>query len=159
MASLARDIRSDSNCGADYASRNPVVLQAYAGLVAYEPLYHAGCLKNSRGSYCFADAVTNTSSPSDSYVYYLPLGLSLPGGSMPTCDTCLQNTMAIFSNAAANSSQPISGDYVNAAQQIDMSCGPSFVNTTVAVLSGAPSLPFSSTLLATITLLLAFALL
>lgn len=32
----------------------------------------------------FADAITNSFSPSDSYVYYLPLGLSLPGGARPS---------------------------------------------------------------------------
>ncbi|KAK5016622.1 hypothetical protein LTR16_000085 [Cryomyces antarcticus] len=137
MASLARDIQSGDHCGSDFAAQNPTVVQAYNGFVAYQPLYHAGCLKNTAGDYCFASAITNTSSTTDSYTYYLPLGVPLPGGSRPTCNTCLQNTMAIFSNAASNSSQPVSHDYGDAAQQINLGCGPNFVNVTVPRLASA----------------------
>ncbi|KAI9878576.1 MAG: hypothetical protein M1830_000533 [Pleopsidium flavum] len=79
----------------------------------------------------FADAITNTSSPTDSYIYYLPLGIALPGGARPTCSECLNKTMAIFANAASNASQPISTNYVSAARQIDLGCGPNFVNATI----------------------------
>ncbi|KAK4969296.1 hypothetical protein LTR28_001063, partial [Elasticomyces elasticus] len=51
MASLAQEIRSNGNCGADYANLNPMVMQAYNGFVAYQPLYHAGCLKDAGGNY------------------------------------------------------------------------------------------------------------
>lgn len=118
-----------------------MVQQAYAGFLAYEPLYHAGCLQDSStGSYCFADAVTNSSAPSSSYVYYLPLGVSLPAASSPACTECLQNTMAIFAAAAGNASQPVSGDYAGAAGLIDKTCGDAFVNGSVAVASAARSL-------------------
>ncbi|KAI9817829.1 MAG: hypothetical protein M1827_000948 [Pycnora praestabilis] len=137
MSSLAQELRQDSNCGTDYGYQNPVVQQAYNGLVAYEPLYRAGCLKDFSGSYCFADAITNTSSPSDSYTYYLPLGVSLPGASSPTCNTCLQNTMAVFDEAAANKSQPVSAVYAAAAQQMDIKCGPTYINATVPKATGA----------------------
>ena len=79
----------------------------------------------------FADAITNTSSPTDSYIYYLPLGIALPGGARPTCSQCLNKTMAIFANAASNASQPISANYISAAQEIDLGCGPNFVNATI----------------------------
>ncbi|KAI9668686.1 MAG: hypothetical protein M1829_005299 [Trizodia sp. TS-e1964] len=131
MADLARQIQQDQNCGQDFRNQQPLVLQAYNGLVSYSPLYYAGCLKASNGNYCFANAATNASSPTDSYPYYLPLGIAMPGGSHPTCSTCLQNTMALFSNAASNASQPISQTYVQAAQLIDISCGPTFINTTI----------------------------
>jgi len=39
--------------------------------------------------------------------------------------------MSIFATAASNKSQPISGDYVAAAQQIDMGCGPNFVSAAI----------------------------
>ncbi len=39
--------------------------------------------------------------------------------------------MAIFANASSNSSQPANQNYVNTAQQIDLSCGPNFVNATI----------------------------
>lgn len=131
MSSLAQQLRQDANCGADYNLQNPTIRQAYNGLLAYNPLYKAGCLKDDNSTYCFASAVTNSSSPSDSYIYYLPLGVNLPGGSQPTCSGCLKNTMAILNEAAGNKTQPINGDYISAAQLIDLGCGPNFVNATV----------------------------
>ncbi|MCJ1363184.1 hypothetical protein MMC16_002291 [Acarospora aff. strigata] len=131
MNAFANQIRLDGNCGQDYKNQNPIVVLAYDGMVGYEPLYHAGCLKDSTGNYCFADAITNTSSPTDSYIYYLPLGINLPGGARPTCSECLSRTMSIFATAASNASQPISSKYVAAAQQIDLGCGPNFVNASI----------------------------
>ncbi|KAF2461269.1 hypothetical protein BDY21DRAFT_278223 [Lineolata rhizophorae] len=137
MDSLAHDIKDDSNCGNDFRNENPMVIQAYDGFVAYRLLYQAGCLKDDRGSYCYANAITNTSSATDSYPYYLPLGVALPGGSRPTCNDCLQRTMEIFSLQAGNETQPVSQTYGNAAQQINMGCGPEFVNTTITDVSDA----------------------
>lgn len=134
MSSLAKNIIQDSACGQDYQAQNPIVLQAHAGLVAYEPLYRATCLKNpATSNYCFADAITNASNPADSYPYYLALGIALPGSSRPTCTKCLQNAMGIFARAAVDQNQPLSTTYISAAQQIDMGCGPEFVNATVPV--------------------------
>ena len=159
MASLAAQIKADSTCGPDYRAQNPLVLQAYNGLLAYPLLYKAGCLQdnssspssssssNSSGSgsdgssgnsggYCFASAITNALSPSDSYIYYLPLGVSLPGGARPSCNQCLKDTMAVFQQGARDANQPVSATYVDAAQQIDLGCGPAFVNVTVPVKAG-----------------------
>jgi hypothetical protein len=136
LQTLARNLTTTANCGADLEAQNPTVLQAYAGLLAYPVLYSASCLRNpSTSAYCFADAVTNSSSPTDPYVYYLPLNVSLPGGSQPTCSTCLQQTMAIFETASANKSQGIYSTYTSAAGQINSQCGPGFVNATVAQVS------------------------
>lgn len=139
MSNLAVDIQKDENCGADFQMGNPQVTQAYTGLLAYQPSYHAGCLTDSHGNYCFANAVTNASAPSSSYIYYLPLGVSLPGGTQPTCDTCLQNTMRTFAAYATNSSQPLSADYSAAAEQVDMICGPRFAESAVQT-GAAPSI-------------------
>ncbi|KAI9844380.1 MAG: hypothetical protein M1838_002204 [Thelocarpon superellum] len=139
MADFATQIRDDTTCGADFQRQNPLVLQAYNGFIAYAPMYQAGCLRDSSGDYCFADAITNFTSPTDSYVYYVGLGLPLPGGSRPTCNSCLQNTMSIFANASSNSSQPVSQQYVQTAQVIDLNCGPNFVNTTIPASKGAAS--------------------
>lgn len=49
---------------------------------------------------------------------------------MLTCSSCLQQTMGIFDAAAANRSQPVSTVYTQAAQLIDLGCGPAFVNQT-----------------------------
>ena len=157
MQAIANNLTSPENCGLDYTAQNPTVLAAHTGLIAYKPLYTASCLKNpSTSSYCFADAVTNASSPTDSYVYYLALNTSLPGGSQPTCNTCLQDTMAIFDAAAANRSQPVASTYVAAAQQINVNCGPGFVNASIpAALSLSPSTfsPPASPLLGLVTVL------
>ncbi|KAF2816334.1 uncharacterized protein BDZ99DRAFT_376295 [Mytilinidion resinicola] len=136
MNEFGRAIKNESNCAVDYAQDSPLVLQAYNGFLAYQPLYQAGCLRDARGNYCFANAITNTTAVVDSYPYYLPLGVSLPATSRPTCSTCLQDTMAIFSSFAGNTTQPISQTYGDAAQQIDVGCGPTFVNQTAAPLKG-----------------------
>ncbi|KAF2789657.1 hypothetical protein K505DRAFT_252852 [Melanomma pulvis-pyrius CBS 109.77] len=151
MGDRARQLVSNNNCGVDYTNDNPQVLQAYNGLLAYEPLYQASCLRDDQGSFCYANAVTNTSATTDSYPYYLPLGVSLPGGARPTCNSCLQNAMAIFSSFASNSTQPISKTYNGAAQQIDLACGPTFVNKTAIPLKGAAS-GTTTSLVPTITL-------
>jgi hypothetical protein len=134
MASLASRLVQDSTCGQDYRNENAIVAQARSGLIAYEPLYKATCLRNSAtGNYCFADAITNTSSPSDSYAYYTALGTNLPAASRPTCDQCLEDTMDIFAGYAAIKAQPLSKTYISTAQQINLGCGPDYVNATVPV--------------------------
>ncbi|PWW75351.1 hypothetical protein C7212DRAFT_281759 [Tuber magnatum] len=139
MEKLGWRILLDENCGQDFRNQNPIVVQAYAGFISYRVVYSAGCLKSASGSYCYVDAITNTTSPSDSYVYYLPLGIRFPGGSRPTCSPCLSQTMAIFAATAGNSTQPLSTTYVPTAEQINLGCGPNFVNATVEPLSGAPA--------------------
>lgn len=52
MSHLARELVADNNCAVDYGNDNPVVLQAYNGLLAYEPMYLASCLRDDEGSYC-----------------------------------------------------------------------------------------------------------
>jgi len=133
MAALATNLTADSNCASDFSAQNPQIQQAKLGLEAYQPLYTASCLLNpTTQSYCFAGAVTNASSPTDAYIYYLPLNISLPGGSQPTCNSCLKNTMAVFDAATSDRSSLISGDYIAAAQQINVQCGPAFVNQSLA---------------------------
>lgn len=146
MSSLALSLRSPSACSDDYQRQNPIVRQAYNGLLAYDLLYRASCLhstptgyNNQSSDYCFADAVTNTSSPSDSYVYYIALGIPLPAGTQPTCDQCLKDTMNVFNAQAGNKSQPISLTYTGAAQLVDLQCGPEFVNQSAPSSSGSGS--------------------
>ena len=150
MSGYASSLRGDSACGGDYNKENPIVRQAYNGLVAYDTLYHASCLKGSPGAdgktsdYCYTNAVTNSSSPTDTYVYYIPLGLSLPAGSMPTCSQCLKDTMGLFATAAGNKSQPASLTYTDAAGKIDIQCGSNFVNQSVPGGGKSSSAPPSS---------------
>jgi hypothetical protein len=132
MTSFATNLTTSAACASDLISQNPLITQAHLGLLAYKPLYTASCLRNSStSSYCFADAVTNTSSPTDSYIYYLPLNISLPGGSQPTCDSCLKNTMAIFASTSSDRTSALASDYVDAAMQVNVQCGPTFVNASL----------------------------
>lgn len=141
LTALAAALPDASACGADLAAGHPIAALARTALVAYEPLYAASCLKSASGSYCFVDAVTNASSPSDSYVYYLGLGEALPAATQMTCNACLQDTVAVFGAAAANRSQPVAGVYEGAARVVNSFCGPGWVNATlvaeVTVVSGA----------------------
>lgn len=137
MSYLAQEIQQADTCGADLSLGNPVVTQAYNGFIAYEPLYHAGCLTDVAGNYCFATAVTNASAAANSYIYYLPLGVALPGGTQPTCNSCLKKTMSIFAAYASNSSQPLNADFGSAADQLDIACGPHFAGEVVPATSAA----------------------
>lgn len=142
MNHYASNITAADACSADLASENPLVQQAKLGLEAYKPLYTASCLRNpSTAAYCFADAITNASNAADSYIYFLPLNISLVGGSQPTCDSCLQNTMAVFEAASSDRSSSLASDYVSAAMQVNVNCGTGFVNASLAavVVSAAPS--------------------
>jgi len=63
----------------------------------------------------------------------------LVGGSQPTCSTCLKNTMAVFEQATSDRSSALASTYVSAAMQVNVNCGPSFTNSSLAaaVVSGA----------------------
>lgn len=166
LAQLSTNLTLPSNCLVEYEESNAVVVDSYVGMLAYAPLYTAACLKNAaKAEYCYADAITNTTNPSNAYFYYLPLNISLPAGTVPSCNACLQDTMDMFRTAAANRQQPIANTYVAAAQQANALCGPAFVNATlppVPVASSAVSRlrqPGSSSLaVAGVSLLLAAAL-
>ena len=144
MASFALDLRSSSACSSDYDKQQPTVRQAYNGLVSYDLLYRSICTKstpsaanNNSADFCYTNAVTNLSSPTDSYIYFLPLGITLPASSQPTCSQCLKQTMELYGPAARNKSQPVSLTYANAAQQVNLNCGPDFVNQSIPGVSGS----------------------
>lgn len=165
LADVATNLTKSENCGDDYSAGNPTVTEAYIGLISYQVVYSATCLKDERTSvYCFGDAVTNTTNASQTYFYFLPLNSSLPGGANPICGTCLQETMDIYHIATANRKQPIANTYGDAAEIVDQLCGSDFANTTLAeaittsgtysALNSGPSIwLLLSTLLATSLLL------
>jgi hypothetical protein len=133
MANYATNITTDGACKQDLASENPLITYAHLGLMAYQPLYRASCLKNpSTAAYCFADAITNYNNSADAYIYFLPLNISLVGGSQPTCTSCLKQTMNVFEAATSDRSSALASDYVSAAMQVNVNCGPSFVNSSLA---------------------------
>ncbi|KAG6365138.1 hypothetical protein INS49_006745 [Diaporthe citri] len=146
LARVAKNLTDSSNCGADYEANNPTIKEAYLGLISYQVVYSATCLKDpDTAVYCFGNAVTNATNPTDTYFYYLPLNSTLPGGTVPICASCLQDTMAIYQVATANRRQPIANTYDSAADQVNTLCGPNFANTTMpeAIVSSAGLSTFS----------------
>lgn len=134
MSALASNLTSTDNCGADYKLGNPMVTQAYEGMVSYEPIAKAACLEDpSTNDYCFTEAATNSSNISDYYLYFTPLGNALPGGSRPSCNKCTQATMAVFLNSALIKGNPLVQTYIPAAEIINVGCGSNFVNASVNV--------------------------
>lgn len=155
MQSYATQLQDPANCGDDYRDEQPSVIRAYQGLIAYYPIHQAGCLKlnpdglsSSEGGsndYCFTNSVNN-SNQADISLYYIPLGVTLPGNSRPTCSSCTQQTMAYFATSAQNMSTPLSQDYSAAAIQVNQGCGPTFVNSSVKPLAGTGGTSGASTL-------------
>lgn len=140
LARVASNLTDSSNCGADYQANNPTITEAYLGLISYQVVYSATCLKDpDTAVYCFGNSVTNQTNPTETYFYYLPLNSTLPGGTVPICAPCLQDTMAIYQIATANRRQPIAATYDSAAEQVNTLCGPNFANTTMpeAIVSSA----------------------
>ncbi|KAI1154671.1 hypothetical protein F4825DRAFT_153591 [Nemania diffusa] len=146
---LASSLIDDSNCGREYERQNALVVLAYKGMKTYETVYRATCLTDkdsNSSSYCFANAITNASTASNSYLYYLPFNSSLPSNAVPACGSCTQQTMQIYQAATSDRKADISNTYLSAADQINMNCGSNFINTTlaVAVNSSATLDPMSS---------------
>ncbi|KAK4174822.1 hypothetical protein QBC36DRAFT_34555 [Triangularia setosa] len=134
FAQLAQNFTSMDHCGADYAKGTPAMVNTYKAMVAYAPIYSVGCLRDEKTSaYCFANAVANTTSRGNTYLYtLLPFNKSLPGSSVTTCDECTKQTMNIYQASTADRRQQISLTYEGAAKQINLVCGPSFVQETLA---------------------------
>ncbi|KAL4821480.1 hypothetical protein BDW67DRAFT_49800 [Aspergillus spinulosporus] len=135
LSNFASDLIDDSNCGKDYADGNPLVTNAYVDLITYEPIYRATCLQNpDTSNYCFVDAVTNTSNTADYDVYSLPYGSTINNAtSLPTCNSCLQATLEIFSEWAQVEKQPLAESYLPSAEAINGKCGSDFANVNVTV--------------------------
>jgi hypothetical protein len=124
---------ADANCGDEFRRSQPNILQAYLGMRSYNVMYKSTCLRDpENGIYCFANAVTNQSTPANAYFYFLPMNMSLPESSNPACSQCLQDTMAIFHAATANRKQAIAMTYENASKQVNSICGPDFVTEKLA---------------------------
>ncbi|KAF2970469.1 hypothetical protein GQX73_g3167 [Xylaria multiplex] len=156
---LASSLIADGHCGKEYDRQNALVVQAYRGMKTYNTVYKATCLANqdsSSSEYCFAKAITNSTTPSNAYLYYLPFNSTLPSTAAPICGSCTEQTMAIYQAATSNRKADITNTYLSAAEQINSECGANFVNTSLAAVvesSSTSSYPASSSAL----LLLSFA--
>jgi hypothetical protein len=132
MATAASNLTSEDNCKDEFDQGVTVVIDAYQGLMNYEVMYQVSCLEDEEsGQYCYANAVTNTSNSSDSYIYFLPYDLDLPGPAVPNCNWCNQETLDIFHAASANRDLGIANTYEEAARLINNLCEPEWVNGTM----------------------------
>ncbi|RYP01757.1 hypothetical protein DL764_006077 [Monosporascus ibericus] len=132
---LANELISDANCEMDYRQQNSVVVQAYMGMRAYKTVYDATCLQDrdtDTSAYCFANAVTNLTTSSNVYMYYLPLNSTYPQRAEPSCNSCTRDTMAILQSDTSDRGSSIASTYEVAALRINEVCGPDFVNATLA---------------------------
>jgi hypothetical protein len=133
LAELAQNLTAPENCGTDYQLGLTSVVDTYRAMLAYAPVYSAGCVRDpDTNAYCYANAVTNLTNPSTTYFYFLPLNKSLPATTVPACGYCLQQTMNLYQAATADRRQLIANTYVSAAKQANVICGPGFVNETLA---------------------------
>ncbi|ETN36893.1 uncharacterized protein HMPREF1541_07880 [Cyphellophora europaea CBS 101466] len=152
MTDIARQLTLDTHCGADFRARQPLVIQAYNGLLGYEAVATSTCLKTTNyngtaapstslpdddddkaAQYCFTAALTNRASPSDPFPYYTAIGMNLPSVATPTCNGCLKAAMQVFAQWAVKSEQPLSMTYLACAQTVDAVCGAGFADTNVKV--------------------------
>ncbi|KAK7204329.1 hypothetical protein BZA70DRAFT_189438 [Myxozyma melibiosi] len=133
MNAYGARLTTSAACLDDYELQNPLATAAYNGFTAYEVMYSAGCLSSTdSGAYCFVDAQENSSALADSYLYYLPLDVSLPNSSAPTCSRCASDILAIFYSSAGNTSLALSRTYAAAADAVDDDCGANFADKDVA---------------------------
>ncbi|KAF8518439.1 hypothetical protein BU17DRAFT_48620 [Hysterangium stoloniferum] len=124
----------NSDCAADIAAQNPVVLQAQIGFQSYVAMRVAACLPDSStNQYCYIEALGQTS-PADIYVYALPLGTPVPDGVRLSCTPCLQSLLAVY---AAYSLPVLSKTYPAAAHLAVAQCGGTFASVSVTKTSSA----------------------
>ena len=106
----------------------------FTGLEAYSVMREAACQVDTQtNTYCYVEAATSTH-PTDLYLYQLPLGLSLPNSTVPSCTRCVQDLMSTFQIDGANVTG-LSTTYGPAADIINNACGSSFVSA-VATTTG-----------------------
>ena len=168
LLSLAKDLLNHKNCGRDYGLGNPLVVDAYQGLIAYEAVYRASCLKSSQtGRYCFVDALSSppagsnssrhssTSPPPGDYdMFSVPLGYPLtqdpaeqhgegdnPAKEDPflSCNECVRREMEVYAGFARRDGQPVAGSYLPSAQVVNRWCGEGFVDLNITLGAKKPA--------------------
>ncbi|KAK4225540.1 hypothetical protein QBC38DRAFT_510965 [Podospora fimiseda] len=159
---LAQNFTAPENCGADFQRGQAAVVAAHRGMIAYAPIYQAGCLRDDQSSaYCYATAI-NRPDINDTHKYFLALNKTMPGSTRPSCDYCTKQTMALFQVATGDRRQSLVNTYPAAAKQVNLVCGPGFVNETLAAEvipgnAGVRGVSFSMAMLSTsISVVIAF---
>src|ERR1700722_2308324 len=134
-----------------------------AGLDTYSLMATAGCLTDpSSLSYCYVEAVANPN-PSDVYFYQLPLDMSLPETSKPTCSACAKSLLSLYAAAKGDATEGLADTYAGAAGVGDGACGKAYAVASVGAspnagrpLFGEPGRRWRSFLIAVICVVLAW---
>ncbi|KAK0203449.1 hypothetical protein DFS33DRAFT_1383701 [Desarmillaria ectypa] len=140
MAWFASTLKTQ--CEADIADNNSNAIDTLASLQAYSTMYTAACLTDpTTDTYCYVNAVHN-SDPSDLYFYELPLGISVPNSSTPSCSACTKSLMTVYADGLDNSStsgllDDLRKSYPAAQELATGNCGSDYARTVAAVASGA----------------------
>ncbi|RDX42456.1 hypothetical protein OH76DRAFT_101828 [Lentinus brumalis] len=117
-----------SVCKKEIAENNALVMDALAGLQAYSMMREAACQVNQKtDTYCYVEA-TQSTHPSDLYLYQLPLGLALPNTTVPSCTSCVQDLMSVFAKEGTSNAQ-LKETYGPASAIVNNACGSQFVAT------------------------------
>ncbi|KAI0697498.1 hypothetical protein C8T65DRAFT_710377 [Cerioporus squamosus] len=126
MAWFAHQIQSA--CKTEIAANNALVMDAVAGLEAYTMMREAACQVNQQtDTYCYVEA-TQSTHPSDLYLYQLPLGLALPNTTVPSCTSCVQDLMSVFAKEGTSNAK-LKETYGPASTIVNNACGSQFVTT------------------------------
>ena len=112
----------------------------FIALQAYEVMHDAACLIDpTTNSYCYLSAVQNPN-PSDLYFYSLPLGITLPNTSKPSCSACSKSVMGVYAIALQDPTESrqlvgLRSSYQVSVEVAAQFCGSSFALSPVS--SGA----------------------
>lgn len=127
-----------------------MVLDTQTALMAYPIVRNAGCLISQAGtqSFCYVDAVHNTN-PADLYLYQLPLGVSFPNNTTPSCSACAGSVLGVFAGALQADGGPSPGngstnglketyDAAAALSANPQRCGAGYATVGIASNDGSP---------------------
>lgn len=155
MAGFASQLQS--LCSAEISSENAQVVQAlqgallnlskslyltpFLGLQAYDMMRSAGCLADQvTNSYCYVEA-SHSTDPSDLYFYQLPIGLSLPNNTTPSCSSCTKSLMGVYADALGKASKgslsALSKTYSSAEEVAVKQCGDNYAQAAANTPSAA----------------------
>ncbi|TFK67343.1 hypothetical protein BDN72DRAFT_105336 [Pluteus cervinus] len=125
-----------TQCSKDLGDRNTLAVDTLTALQAYEVMYNTGCLTDpTTSSYCFVNAV-HSSSPSDFYYYQLPLGISVPKKTIPSCSACTRSVLSVYAAALQNGSSSdqldqLKDTYNDAASAAVQACGADYAQSNL----------------------------
>jgi len=129
-----------SVCSTELSAGNVLTAQTLQALQAFDMMHTAGCLPDqSSNAYCFIDAA-HAINPSDLYFFQLPLGISLPNNTTPSCSSCTKSLMALYAqsleNAAKGTLAYLEKTYSSGQKVAVAQCGASYAQALTAT-SGA----------------------